>query len=66
VSDHVEPIVVQKPTIFVAVQACVEERLALLASYPLAGRWTAGEHQRRTRRGMALEDREHPALIVLS
>jgi hypothetical protein len=37
VADDVEPVVVQKSTIFVAVQACVVERLASVAAYLLAG-----------------------------
>lgn len=39
------------------------EGLALVAANALAGRWTPGEYHHRTRRGVAVEDREHQALI---
>jgi hypothetical protein len=39
------------------------EGLALVAANALAGRWTAGEYHHRTRRAVAVEDREDQALI---
>src|ERR1700677_3989496 len=41
VADDAEPVVVQKSTIFVAVQACVVERLPSVAAHLPPGRWAA-------------------------